>query len=403
VLGIWWLVLALLELDSRYRLDGSNLSGLLLMNANSNLDDFIQSYAHLENSAQADLAPFITRAFQPITFINKGFKTTIVSSNELWKYLDTMHENRFTTNLKLLSNGLTSEEFGLFKSALEIALELSKKLEHPILPVDSLSRAIVQWRAINTLKNKDTSVLELGPGSGYLGLLCGLSNWKYASVEPTQCYSVFNNLLWNFAGFKVSFASHQSDIGSDNFCQIPWWVWANKDSNIRDFNNVAINHVIREMSPLSLTYSLKKISEIKVNYIFVEGWGYHTFPMNYKIFLDHATPLHLNASLGYQQVDIFKIKSFVPESKTFDQNKKLFQKVKNILEKFFIYSIIKNYRQNLLKFKDLKKRKIISGQMIHPKIDFETEQIFQYINSFGVTTKSKNQEIMEYANYYQHF
>ena len=68
------------------------------------------------------------RAFTPITFHNLGFQTEIKSEAELWKYIDTQHEGRYFNNMSLLNDGFTADEFELFKEAVDICINFTKKI-----------------------------------------------------------------------------------------------------------------------------------------------------------------------------------------------------------------------------------------------------------------------------------
>lgn len=129
------------------------------------------------------------RAFTPITFRNLGFNTEIKSKDELWKYIDTQHEGRYFENMALLGGGITESEFELLQEAVDICMKFTKTIGKELIPINALTRSLISYRAINsyyTSLNKAPSVLEIGAGSGYLGLLCGISGWWYSSLDVTK-------------------------------------------------------------------------------------------------------------------------------------------------------------------------------------------------------------------------
>lgn len=62
----------------------------------------------------------------------------------------------------------------------------------------ALTRSFISYRAISSFYkslNKVPSVLEIGPGSGYLGLLCGIFGWRYSSFDNTKSLTVYQDAL----------------------------------------------------------------------------------------------------------------------------------------------------------------------------------------------------------------
>lgn len=226
-----------------------------------NVADFIQNYTQVENENLSLTSNFLARAFVPVTFRNLGFNTEIKSENELWKYIDTQHEGRYDKNLSLLNYALTADEFELLKEALNICIKFTKSLNKELIPRNALSRSLISYRAINSFsKNLNTipSVLEIGPGSGYLGLLCGISGWRYSAIDVSKSLVTYQNSLWNFAGFKVKFAEVGFTYSDSDFLQIPWWVWCKPVLPLPEREILVANHVIQEMTPLSLSHTIKR-------------------------------------------------------------------------------------------------------------------------------------------------
>jgi len=80
------------------------------------LQNFISIYNDLHSKAIEKFSPYLVREFNPQTFNNFGYTTQISVSDELWKFADCMHENRYEENLKLLHYSLDANEFDQLKN-----------------------------------------------------------------------------------------------------------------------------------------------------------------------------------------------------------------------------------------------------------------------------------------------
>lgn len=69
---------------------------------------FIKNYDLLESKAWKSKSNLIIAAFAPVAFQNNGFRTDIESKDQLYKYIDTMHNGRFSQNMFLLGGGINN-------------------------------------------------------------------------------------------------------------------------------------------------------------------------------------------------------------------------------------------------------------------------------------------------------
>lgn len=162
----------------------------------------IDIYNKKEVLAKTKIPQFILQAFQPTTFLSVGYNTQISHKDELWKFIDTMQELRFEDNiLNGLSGGLTSEEFDLFAKVSKKILRFSSSLGYPSFGKNSLTRCFIIFRALRSALGAETkpTILEIGPGSGYLGALCAESKFYYLATDVSQNFYCYQNAFWNFA------------------------------------------------------------------------------------------------------------------------------------------------------------------------------------------------------------
>lgn len=260
------------------------------------LSAYVHEYEMQEQIARDSVAPLLVKAFQPVTFIEHGFPVNYDGEKDLWKYIDSMHEGRFLKHCNEL-RGLTNNEYTLIESALEICSDFTGTFYKKMAPINSLTAALISYRSIKTFfesTNTDPSVIEIGPGSGLLGLLCGLSGYKYSSLEVTKSFSMYQYALWKFAGIDLQVASLGMDNVEPKFLQIPWWVWCNLETKLPKRQLVVANHVIREMHPFSLSFSIQRSIDSGSNHIAIDGIGWPKYLGNINYLTENTSVVHNN-------------------------------------------------------------------------------------------------------------
>jgi len=344
-----------------------------------------------------------------------NFRTEIESSDDLWRYIDTQHEGRFFQNLSLLGGGLTESEFQLFQKAVDICARFTKSINKELIPINALTRSLISYRAIKDFYqslNKIPSVLEIGPGSGYLGLLCGISGWRYSSVDVTKSLVCYQNSLWSYAGFKVKFAEYGINYQDSDFLQIPWWVWADLKISLPEREIVAANHIIQEMTPFSLSFSIKRSKEIGAQYITAEGLGHANYINNLNIIIKNTDLIHNNPiNNRYQSVWFWKLKDHVttiPVDFDLPLVKTAFQKIKQYLINFILkYKFIRKLYGNINRLKSQKvfrdnTREIQDKSLRQPNVVFNYTDIIDFIQSKKVPFVSDDELAMKWANHKGH-
>ncbi len=380
-----------------------------------NVSDFLENYNRVEEESFRSYPNFLLRAFSPVTFHNLGFQTQIKSEGELWKYIDTQHEGRYFDNLSLLNGGFTADEFEIFQEAVDICINFTTSIHKGLVPINSLTRSLISFRAIKsyyTSLNEEPSVLEIGSGSGYLGLLCGISGWQYSSLDVTKSLITYQNALWNFAGFKVKFAEIGVTYPDSDFLQIPWWVWAEAKNTLPKRKIVVANHVIQEMTPLSLSFTMKKSLNLGAEYAMAEGLGYGTYKNNLSIVNRNTDLIHnVSTRSNYQKVWVWKIKNnqhkvtdFFESANAFPNSNKGKILLIKAIEKYKFSNLLRIKLNNLRRKRaNAKKNKQITAEsLIHPKITVGIDVINSYIRSKGVSFITMDEETMRWANHNSH-
>jgi SAM-dependent methyltransferase len=160
-------------------------------------------------------------------FERVGFPVRIQSVRELSQIIDTMQENRFDRYMAEL-DGLSESEFAMFVDACaDVILFQAAFLPHkrPILPISTMISALAIYLKLQGAKANFKSVLELGPGCGYVSFFlkrhAALTN--YSQVEACESFYILQNLvnLDCFGARQDERAHLHEDIGAlDYFTNI---------------------------------------------------------------------------------------------------------------------------------------------------------------------------------------
>jgi hypothetical protein len=244
-------------------------------------------YDVLEIRGRQQLPNRVIEAFHPETFNATGYPVHVTSPGELWRYIDVMHETRLEQTVNEVLGGLTDKEIELFASAVRFMTEFTQRSFGRVIRCENaLLRAMNIYRYIRVMNPR--VVLELGPGSGYLGLLVILDGRGYIACENTQAFYLMQNRVWGEAagGRFVDLAKDprtlreilSGDLGG-MAVHVPWWKVVDLDVTTLpgSIDVVTANHCLTEMQPNSMKYYLRLASALlrRTAGIFMfEGWGY---------------------------------------------------------------------------------------------------------------------------------
>lgn len=379
---------------------------------------FISNYDLLESKSSKQKSNLTIAAFKPVTFQNNGFTTNIDSEDQLYKYIDTMHSRRLSENLSLLNDGLTSSEFELFKQCVNICTEFTKSLGKELIPLNSLTRSFISFRAIISLSatlNQPIRIFEIGPGSGYLGLLCSLSGFSYSSLDVTKSLTTYQNALWNFANTKVKFTEDEGDYSKYDFLQISWWEWSNLKTTLPEREIVVMNHVIKEMTPISLRFSLRRLTSLGAKFITAEGLGFSAYPKNIYTIVDNCSLIHNGTiNINSQKIWLWKInktedKKVIDVFDSYnDDTSNLVNKYKRNITTFLetrnipwrLYNGMIKFRRKVFYRNQLRQK--LSSTMFQPKLQVQKNELIDFIKSLNVCFVSDDDLFLTYSMTSQH-
>ena len=249
----------------------------------------IEKYRACEEAGRRKLPNRVVEMVNPIVFASEGYPTRIHSEEELWKYLDVMHETRFEGDFTHLFNGLlTPWEFSQIKKVAEDVCAFSKKQYGKTLTTTgSLLRSLLVFRHVhNIFGDNRAKVVEIGPGCGYLGYLFIANGWSYCATDITEAFYLIQNHLWNELtnGHVVELCEQEvwdGEIEPQHPVHIPWWKFYQLfERDIPSVDVVTCNHALAEMHPNSLSFVLniaRKMLRVnspdEIKLFMIEGWG----------------------------------------------------------------------------------------------------------------------------------
>lgn len=267
------------------------------------LADFlcVEGYNEAEENACSVLPNRIIEEARPFLFNQLGYPTRIEQDRAAWRFADTMHETRFAGDVKGRLRGLTDEELELFCTVNQAVAALSERLYgRRVFTTSSFVRALNVYRHIRALyPEKGTIVLEVGPGSGYLGALLMLSGYRYIATDITQGFYLYQNHLWTwlfgkrFHDLAKEPARTHDVLARDDIVglHLPWWDYMTlyRDPEVLTVDVVTANHMLCEMTRLSRRYTVKMArgmlsrSTRRPSFLF-EGWGYDLVTSTYEAY-----------------------------------------------------------------------------------------------------------------------
>ena len=226
---------------------------------------YIKNYQLEEKKNKFDISLRKIEAFQPSTFNRIGYQTDINDYRDLWKFSDVMQENRFADNVKFgLNNLITKKDYFLTDKLFSFFLKYTKSLGKVNLPINSLSRSLISLRFINNNFDKNIKILELGPGSGLLGMLLLKDGYSYDSYEVTKSFYIYQKITYFFFSkyFKIKYKTKNFE----------WYSIIKNPEILKKYDLIIANHMLNEMHPNSLNFILLNLRNDSK--IFFEGAGY---------------------------------------------------------------------------------------------------------------------------------
>jgi hypothetical protein len=250
----------------------------------------VETYNTAESKAADALSNRVVQAFYPEIFVSLGYPIRVKHVGQLWRYIDVMHETRTHYNMTSLLHGLTREEFELFKRVTAIVDQHARQqYGRQAHASAALLRAIHALRLIRIVTGDERpTVLEIGPGCGYLAMLLVMEGYSYIGTEVVQAFYLYqSHMLAHVAKDLRELAAENGDIttiaqpGPGTAIHIPWWKWYTPDPSKVTVSAgiMTANHMLCEMHPYSMGYLSVLARQLLSNQagggnVVFESWGY---------------------------------------------------------------------------------------------------------------------------------
>lgn len=233
----------------------------------SSINDLIKRYDAAEQLGKSRIPNVAIAAFHLDTFASLGYPTRITQSAELWRYHDVMQDGRSGVYLDMLGT-LLDHDADLVRSAASAIQSFSeRRFGFASAGKDMLSVALFQFSAIRQTCASlpmPWTVLEIGPGCGYLGVLLGLAGCRYLALEASQAFYIYQNSLFADV-FGTEYNSGLDKAGSARIQHIPWWEFCQKDFHIPKLTCGTSNHMLSEMNRDGLRWTFSKLYNTQEN------------------------------------------------------------------------------------------------------------------------------------------
>jgi len=249
------------------------------------MSNIVEKYNQAERAGRATVSNRAIEAFSLEVFNALGYPCRIEDESELWRYHDVMNEGGFKDTLRLIGS-YSEHEFDLVTKTARQILSFS---EHH-LPIrnsgkHALTRSLYQYQLLMKYRphNGPLRILEIGPGSGYLGLLLANDGHKYFAMDAAQAFYLYQKKLWSdiYGADYFDYSESTSRPDTAKITHIPWWQFANLSIPIPDVDVVTINHALAEMHPQAVKTIFARLysawGDTDKKLVLTESWGYDYF------------------------------------------------------------------------------------------------------------------------------
>ena len=196
-----------------------------------------------------------------------------------------MQEGGFKRNLQLIGK-YSEDDFALVTKTPKQILGFSER--H--LPIrnsgkHALTRSLYQYQLLMKHRPHDAAlrVLEIGPGSGYLGMLLANDGHQYFAMDAAQAFYLYQKKLWSdiYGADYFDYSESSPRPSTAKVTHIPWWQFANLSIPIPDVDVVTINHALTEMHPQAVKTIFARLysawGDTDKKLVLAESLGYDYF------------------------------------------------------------------------------------------------------------------------------
>lgn len=217
------------------------------------------TYRRNERLAREQLTTWRTAAAHSLVHFERiGFPVRIESISEVGQLLDTMQEGRWDAYMAELG-GLTASEHELFVTVCCDALLFQLTylpMREAVVPLTTLLSSFALYRKCVGVDPGFRSVLEIGPGCGYLSFFLKRHETlrNYSQIEACESFYVLQNLVNVYCfGHRFDDLAHLRPRARPQLCDhYPWWRLSELKANPPSFQIITSNANLLEFSVAAL-------------------------------------------------------------------------------------------------------------------------------------------------------
>ena len=368
------------------------------------MENIVDKYNQAEQAGRATVSNRAIEAFSLELWNTLGFPFKVDSESELWRYHDSMQDGRFKKNLRLIGS-FSEQEFDLVtKTAKQILSFSERELTIRNSGKHALTRSLYQYQLL--IKNRPHDgplrILEIGPGSGYLGLLLANDGHQYFAMDAAQAFYLYQKKLWSDIYRADYFDYSESTSRPDNakVTHIPWWRFANLSIPIPDVDIVTINHALCEMHPTAVKTIFARLyaawgnNEKKL--VLAESFGYDYFNRKETMLKDIRTA-SFAIFRGGNQIGIFRPNKASAKAQQIESSKtptftaRIKRKVAKRLSNLIVRLLRNQIGQKLAK---LIKRGPIHHEKLTEAIDAQTQSLHDFFENLVADERTPDEIFM---------
>ena len=355
------------------------------------MSNIVEKYNQAERAGRATVSNRAIESFSLELWNAMGYPFKVDSESELWRYHDSMQDGRFKQNLRLIGS-YSDHDFDLVtKTAKQILSFSERELTMRNSGKCALTRSLYQYQLL--MKNRPHDgplrILEIGPGSGYLGLLLANDGHQYFAMDAAQAFYLYQKKLWSDIYRADYFDYSESTSRPDNakVTHIPWWRFANLSIPIPDVDIVTINHALCEMHPTAVKTIFARLyaawgnNEKKL--VLAESFGYDYFNRKETMLKDIRTA-SFAIFRGGDQIGIFRPNKASAKAQQIESSKtptftaRIKRKIAKRLSNLIVRLLRNQIGQKLAK---LIKRGPIHHEKLTEAIDAQTQPLHDFFEN----------------------
>jgi len=274
-------------------------------------------YYAAERAALTTLSNRQIQAFKPHGFNTVGFPSEISSNSEIVRFVDALHEHNHQSYVSPSFLYSRSEKESFTRIIEAVGAATLERFGKALRPSTSVLTSIELFRILERLQaahGDRLSILEIGPGSGYLGAAIIDSGSRYLAMENASGFYLWQSMLMQTLTSDFSELARNQIAGTSRAIHIPWWEWAVKDSMSRlaPVDILISDAVISEMHPMARAFLwriFRQLSDPSATPMVIVGRP------GQPLFGDASTISQEVADCGYRCIAAGDINVFSPNEK----------------------------------------------------------------------------------------